>query len=62
MKSLSELLKTSDFVSDLAVIGIYYFQISQYFKNELQLVLTIISFTEANNQINDGIKQMMPKA
>jgi glucose-1-phosphate thymidylyltransferase len=48
--------KTSDFVSEFSGYRDLLFQRSQYLKNELQLVLTIISFTEANNQINDGIK------
>jgi len=49
------------FVSDLAVIGIYYFKDVAVLKNELQFVLDNNIIHGGEYQINDGIKQMMAK-
>ncbi|MBP4141234.1 nucleotidyltransferase [Flavobacterium sp. P4023] len=53
--------KPAEFVSDLAVIGIYYFKDIAVLKNELQLVLDNNIIHGGEYQINDGIKQMMAK-
>ena len=53
--------KPATFVSDLAVIGIYYFKEVEVLKNELQLVLDNNIVHGGEYQINDGIKQMMAK-
>ena len=53
--------KPKEFVSDLAVIGIYYFKEVSVLKNELQLVLDNNIIHGGEYQINDGIKQMMAK-
>jgi glucose-1-phosphate thymidylyltransferase len=53
--------KPVDFVSDLAVIGIYYFKDVADLKNELQLVIDNNIIHGGEYQINDGIKQMMAK-
>lgn len=53
--------KPSTYVSDLAVIGIYYFKEVEVLKNELQLVLDNNIIHGGEYQINDGIKQMMAK-
>jgi glucose-1-phosphate thymidylyltransferase len=53
--------KPTTFVSDLAVIGIYYFKDVAVLKNELQLVLDNNIIHGGEYQINDGIKQMMAK-
>ncbi len=53
--------KPTAFVSDLAVIGIYYFKDVAVLKNELQLVLDNNIIHGGEYQINDGIKQMMAK-
>ena len=53
--------KPETFVSDLAVIGIYYFKDVAVLKNELQLVLDNNIIHGGEFQINDGIKQMMAK-
>ncbi len=53
--------KPKEFVSDLAVIGIYYFKDVSVLKNELQLVLDNNIIHGGEYQINDGIKQMMAK-
>ena len=53
--------KPEQFVSDLAVIGIYYFKDVGQLKNELQLVLDNNIINGGEYQINDGIKQMMAK-
>jgi glucose-1-phosphate thymidylyltransferase len=49
-------LKTTDFVSDLAVIGIYYFKEVRDLKEELQNVLNNNIQNGGEYQINDGIK------
>jgi glucose-1-phosphate thymidylyltransferase len=53
--------KPQEFVSDLAVIGIYYFKDVAVLKNELQLVIDNNIIHGGEYQINDGIKQMMEK-
>lgn len=53
--------KPKEFVSDLAVIGIYYFKDVAVLKNELQSVLDNNIVHGGEYQINDGIKQMMAK-
>ncbi len=51
--------KPKEFVSDLAVIGIYYFKDVEVLKNELQYVLDNQIINGGEYQINDGIKRMM---
>ncbi|WP_339659116.1 sugar phosphate nucleotidyltransferase [Flavobacterium frigidarium] len=51
--------KPTEFVSDLAVIGIYYFKEVADLKNELQNVLDNNIQNGGEYQINDGIKAMM---
>lgn len=51
--------KPKEFVSDLAVIGIYYFKDVGVLKNELQYVLDNNIINGGEYQINDGIKRMM---
>lgn len=51
--------KPKDFVSDLAVIGIYYFKEVGVLKDELQYVLDNDIIHGGEYQINDGIKRMM---
>lgn len=53
--------KPSEFVSDLAVIGIYYFKDVSVLKDELQHVLDNNIIRGGEYQINDGIKGMMAK-
>ena len=53
--------KPKEFVSDLAVIGIYYFKDVGVLKNELQKVLDDQIINGGEYQINDGIKGMMSK-
>lgn len=53
--------KPATFVSDLAVIGIYYFKEGTILKNELQSVLDNNVIHGGEYQINDGIKQMQDK-
>lgn len=53
--------KPKEFVSDLAVIGIYYFKDVAVLKDELQSVLDNNIIHGGEYQINDGIKQMMAK-
>ncbi len=53
--------KPKEFVSDLAVIGIYYFKDVAVLKQELQAVLDNNIIHGGEYQINDGIKQMMAK-
>lgn len=53
--------KPKEFVSDLAVIGIYYFKEVSVLRNELQWVLDNNIIHGGEYQINDGIKQMMAK-
>ncbi len=53
--------KPKEFVSDLAVIGIYYFKDVGVLKNELQYVLDNDIINGGEYQINDGIKRMMQK-
>ena len=51
--------KPETFVSDQAVIGIYYFKDVGVLKNELQYVLDHNIIHGGEYQINDGIKRMM---
>ncbi|MBQ0768564.1 MAG: nucleotidyltransferase [Bizionia sp.] len=61
-KEIVELVeKPESFVSDLAVIGIYYFKDVAVLKNELQHVLDNNIINGGEYQINDGIKGMMAK-
>ncbi|MFD2517410.1 sugar phosphate nucleotidyltransferase [Salinimicrobium flavum] len=53
--------KPKDFVSDLAVIGIYYFKDVAVLKNELQEVLDQNIIRGGEYQINDGIEAMRRK-
>ncbi len=53
--------KPQEFVSDLAVIGIYYFKDVGVLKNELQNVLDNNIIHGGEYQINDGIKAMQAK-
>ncbi|MBT8394581.1 MAG: nucleotidyltransferase, partial [Bacteroidia bacterium] len=53
--------KPQKFVSDLAVIGIYYFKDVGVLKEELQHVLDNNIINGGEYQINDGIKGMMAK-
>lgn len=50
--------KPKDYVSDLAVIGIYYFKDVAVLKNELQQVLDQNIIRGGEYQINDGIEAM----
>lgn len=59
-KEIVELVeKPEEFVSDLAVIGIYYFKDVGVLKEELQYVLDNNVINGGEYQINDGIKRMM---
>ncbi|MHA7059293.1 sugar phosphate nucleotidyltransferase [Aquimarina sp. M1] len=59
-KQIVELVeKPKEFVSNLAVIGIYYFKDISVLKNELQHVLDNNIINGGEYQINDGIKRMM---
>nr|WP_321415281.1 sugar phosphate nucleotidyltransferase [uncultured Allomuricauda sp.] len=61
-KQIVELVeKPKEYVSDLAVIGIYYFKDVGVLKNELQHVLDNNIKNGGEYQINDGIKRMMQK-
>lgn len=51
--------KPKEFVSDLAVIGIYYFKDVAVLKDQLQYVLDNNIINGGEYQINDGIKGMM---
>ncbi len=51
--------KPKEFISDLAVIGIYYFKDVGALKTELQYVLDNNVINGGEYQINDGIKRMM---
>lgn len=53
--------KPKEFVSDKAVIGIYYFREGNDLKTELQIVLDNNIINGGEYQINDGIKGMMAK-
>lgn len=53
--------KPSEFVSDLAVIGIYYFKDVGVLKGELQKVLDENIIRGGEYQINDGIEKMKQK-
>lgn len=51
--------KPTEYVSDQAVIGIYYFKDVSQLKDELQYVLDNNIINGGEYQINDGIKRMM---
>jgi glucose-1-phosphate thymidylyltransferase len=51
--------KPKDYVSNLAVIGIYYFKKAEELRDELQKVLDANLTHGGEYQINDGIKAMM---
>lgn len=51
--------KPKNFVSDLAVIGIYYFKETELLKDALQHVIDNNIIHGGEYQINDGIKKMM---
>ncbi len=51
--------KPTEFVSDQAVIGIYYFKEARVLKQELEYVLDNDIINGGEYQINDGIKRMM---
>ena len=53
--------KPTEFVSDQAVIGIYYFKDVEVLRNELKFVLENNIINGGEYQINDGIKRMMAK-
>ena len=53
--------KPKDFVSNLAVIGIYYFKKAEDLRAELQHVLDSNLTNGGEYQINDGIKALMQK-
>ena len=53
--------KPQDFVSDLAIIGIYYFKEVEVLKDELQSVLDENLMRGGEYQINDGIEKMKAK-
>ncbi len=59
-KEITELVeKPQEFVSDQAVIGIYYFKEVEVLKDALQHVLDNEIINGGEYQINDGIKRMM---
>lgn len=59
-KQITELVeKPKDFVTDLAIIGIYYFKDVSVLKDELQKVLDENIIHGGEYQINDGIKAMI---
>lgn len=61
-KNIIELVeKPEEFVSDQAVIGIYYFKNVDELRQELQYVLENAIINGGEYQINDGIKRMMAK-
>jgi len=53
--------KPEKFISDQAVIGIYYFKEVSELKNELQFVLDNDIINGGEYQINDGIKRLMSR-
>ena len=59
-EEITELVeKPTEFVSDQAVIGIYYFKDVSVLKKELQFVIDNNIINGGGYQINDGIKRMM---
>ncbi|GAB5417568.1 MAG: sugar phosphate nucleotidyltransferase [Crocinitomicaceae bacterium] len=60
LEEITELVeKPQEFVSDQAVIGIYYFKQVEVLKDALQYVLDNEIINGGEYQINDGIKRMM---
>jgi glucose-1-phosphate thymidylyltransferase len=53
--------KPKAFVSDLAIIGIYYFREGEYLQNELQYLLDQRITTGGEYGITDGLQNMMKK-
>ncbi|MCK9450774.1 MAG: sugar phosphate nucleotidyltransferase [Bacteroidales bacterium] len=53
--------KPATFVSDLAIIGIYYFKDGEYLKQELQYLLDQKITTGGEYGITDGLQNMMKK-
>ncbi len=53
--------KPQEFVSDLAMIGIYYFRDGAYLKSELQYLVDNNMRTQAEFQLPDALRNMMKK-
>jgi glucose-1-phosphate thymidylyltransferase len=53
--------KPKEFVSDLAIIGIYYFRDGEYLRSELQYLLDQKITTGGEYGITDGLQNMMKK-
>lgn len=53
--------KPKDFVSDLAIIGVYYFRDGAYLKNELQYLLDNEIMQKGEYQITDAMENMKNK-
>ena len=51
--------KPTEFVSNLAVIGLYYFKEISQLKNQLQKVIEENLMNSGEYQINDGLLKMM---
>ncbi len=53
--------KPKNFVSDLAIIGIYYFRDGEYLKNELQYLIDENVIKSGEYQLTDALKNMLNK-
>ncbi len=53
--------KPTEFVSDLAIIGIYYFKSGEYLKNELQYLIDHNIVVKGEYQLTDALQNMMKK-
>lgn len=53
--------KPSTFVSDLAIIGIYYFKSGEYLKSELQFLIDNNVMVKGEYQLTDALQNMMKK-
>lgn len=53
--------KPQEFVSDLAIIGIYYFKDGEYLKNELQYLLDNKILDKGEYQLTDALESMKSK-
>jgi glucose-1-phosphate thymidylyltransferase len=53
--------KPKDFVSDLAIIGIYYFKDGSYLKNELQYLIDNKVVVKGEYQLTDALENMKQK-